>query len=164
MDYQFINITTFRSVSTEAEHFYATIGEPKHAQENLLTMAGASPETGVMFVNGKNLLHMPSYDEAKDIYLKDHYNVRNVSKQSSDIYSYVIYQSCFFRAPCCKTRSGHVNDESLTFENSDYTNRVSAGTFCQFRLIFGFINGCQLLEVNVPFSIICSVFDFLNSD
>lgn len=84
MDYQFINITTFRGVSSEAEHFYATIGEPKHAQENLLTMAGASPETGVMFVNGKNLLYMPSYDEAKDIYLKDHYNVRNRDLNASD--------------------------------------------------------------------------------
>lgn len=84
MDYQFINITTFRGVSSEAEHFYATIGEPKYAQENLLTMAGCSLETGVIFVNGKNLLYMPSYDEAKDIYLKDHYNVRNRDLNASD--------------------------------------------------------------------------------
>ena len=77
----------------------------------------------------------------------------NVSKQSSDIYSYVIYQSCFFRAPCCKTRSGHVNDESLTFENSDYTNRVSAGTLSRLLQYKG--TEPSLLE---PVSYRCRIF------
>lgn len=78
MDIQFIDITTYRGISSEAEHFYAKVGSPNYTQENYLVMLDCPPESGVMFgESAENLRYMPSYEEAKALYLKDNYNVRD---------------------------------------------------------------------------------------
>ena len=50
MDIQFIDITSFAGISSDAEHFYALIGNPKFCQEDYITMTDyCSPENGVLF-------------------------------------------------------------------------------------------------------------------
>ena len=48
MDIQFIDITTYRGISSEAEHFYAKVGSPNYTQENYLVMLDCPPESGIL--------------------------------------------------------------------------------------------------------------------
>ena len=76
MDYQFINITTYRGISSNAEHFYATIGENSYAQENLISMLDGRPNTGISY-GDIDLVHYPTLEEAKVLFLKYHFEARN---------------------------------------------------------------------------------------
>lgn len=75
MQIEFIDITSFRGLSSEAEHFYAAIGEPSWVQEALLSDPGCTPNRGVNFINTKKLRHYPSREEAEAMWEKDnHWN------------------------------------------------------------------------------------------
>lgn len=69
MDIQFIDITSFIGISSDAEHYYAKIGEPKYLQEDYLFYADCKPNNGVMFT--KDLHYYPNRDEAKAMVEKD---------------------------------------------------------------------------------------------
>lgn len=91
MDYQFIDITSFRCISSEAEHFYAKVGDSSgYAQENILFMASADVNTGVSFVEGNNrvykLRYHPTREEAISLYLKDNYGAdrENLGPEAED--------------------------------------------------------------------------------
>ena len=71
MDYQFIDITSYRGISSNAEHFYAKIGSPDYVQEELLTTLSCEPTTGQVYVHGKELRYNPSEQEAEDMWKKD---------------------------------------------------------------------------------------------
>lgn len=72
MDVQFIDITSFMGVSSNAEHFYAKVGKPEHAQEHYLFDLCCKPESGVLF-NERNLRYYPSEEEAVALYKKDNW-------------------------------------------------------------------------------------------
>ena len=72
MDVQFIDITSFMGVSSNAEHFYAKVGKPEYAQEHYLFDLGCKPESGVLF-NGQNLRYYPSEEEAVALFKKDNW-------------------------------------------------------------------------------------------
>lgn len=84
MDIQFIDITTFRGVSSEAEHFYAKVGNPEDLQEFLITSPMERPNMGVYFINEHHMRYMPTYDEAKALYLKDHWEKRHKELDAFD--------------------------------------------------------------------------------
>ena len=71
MDYQFIDITSYRGISSNAEHWYAKIGTPEYTQENLLYGRETKPNTGVSYINGGELKYYPDVDEATALYKKD---------------------------------------------------------------------------------------------
>ena len=71
MDYQFIDITSYRGISSNAEHWYAKIGTPELTQENLLFGLSEKSNSGVSYVNGEELKYYPNLDEAIEIYKKD---------------------------------------------------------------------------------------------
>ena len=73
MDYQFIDITSYRGVSSTAVHFYAKIGNPNQTQENLITMMSCEPGTGQSFVTAKNLRFFPSKQEALEMWKIDNH-------------------------------------------------------------------------------------------
>ena len=75
MDYQFIDITSYRGISSNAEHFYARIGSPDYAQENMITMLTCEPTTGQSFVNGKELRYYPTEQEAEEMWKKDNHSL-----------------------------------------------------------------------------------------
>jgi len=72
MQIEFINITTYKGISSDAEHFYASVGEPDMVQERLLTDLGAKPESGVFFGSEDMLRHFPSAEEAEAMWQKDY--------------------------------------------------------------------------------------------
>ena len=72
MDVQFIDITSFMGVSSNAEHYYAKVGKPEYTQEHYLFDLGCKPESGVLF-NGRNLRYYPSEEEAVALYKKDNW-------------------------------------------------------------------------------------------
>lgn len=72
MDVQFIDITSFIGVSSNAEHYYAKVGEAKHTQKHYLFDLGCKPESGVLF-NGRDLRYYPSEEEAVALYKKDNW-------------------------------------------------------------------------------------------
>ena len=49
MNIEYINITTYRGISSDADHFYATIGSIGYLQETLLVDFACKPESGVIF-------------------------------------------------------------------------------------------------------------------
>ena len=71
MDFQFIDITTYRGISSNAEHFYAKVGKPEYTQENIVVMQSCEPGTGVSFINGEELKYYPSKKEARKMWEKD---------------------------------------------------------------------------------------------
>jgi len=80
MQIEFINITTFKGISSDAEHFYASVGKPDMVQECLLTDSGSKPESGVFFGSEDMLRHFPSEEEAEAIWQKDHGHGRLTDK------------------------------------------------------------------------------------
>lgn len=77
MDIQFIDITSFAGISSDAEHFYALIGNPKFCQEDYITMTDyCSPESGVIFsCDCEHLLFFPTVKQAEYLSKKDNHNV-----------------------------------------------------------------------------------------
>ena len=71
MDYQFIDITSYRGISSNAEHWYAKVGNPNLAQEEMLFDLGMQVNGGISYVNGEELKYYPSLDEAIEMYKKD---------------------------------------------------------------------------------------------
>ena len=73
MDVQFIDITSYRGISADAEHFYAKIGYPsKDCQEYYITDMGGDITRGIWFTNGRSLRYYPSEKEARQLWQKDH--------------------------------------------------------------------------------------------
>lgn len=72
MEIQFIDITSYRGISSEAEHYYAKLGELSYMQENLLVQASCEANTGISFVNGEELKYFPTPEEARAMWEKDH--------------------------------------------------------------------------------------------
>ncbi len=72
MNIEYIDITSYRGISSDAEHFYARAGEPSWVQEMLLTDTACKPNSGVSYVNGEELRHFPSREEAEALWEKDH--------------------------------------------------------------------------------------------
>lgn len=72
MEIQFIDITSYRGISSDAEHYYAKLGEISYMQENLLVQASCEANTGISFVNGEELRYFPSPEEARAMWEKDH--------------------------------------------------------------------------------------------
>ncbi len=77
MQIEFIDITSFRGLSSEAEHFYASIGVPSWTQEMLLTDRDCRPNAGVSFINTEKLRYFPSTEEARAMWEKDNHFDRN---------------------------------------------------------------------------------------
>ena len=77
MDIQFINITSFIGISSNAEHFYATVGDPKYLQENLLTIVGMDMSSGVSFNDNHKVKYHPNEQEAIQLWQKDHGHDKN---------------------------------------------------------------------------------------
>ena len=77
MDIQFIDITSFRGISSDAEHFYAKIGKVKNSQEYLLTMPVMTDICdGVSFTNEPHLRYYPDEREARRLWEKDNGHTR----------------------------------------------------------------------------------------
>ncbi len=72
MQIEFIDISTFKGICSEAEHFYATVGSPENLQENLLFLIGCQPNSGVSHVDTMELRYYPSQEEAEILFRKDH--------------------------------------------------------------------------------------------
>lgn len=71
MDYQFIDITSYRGISSNTEHWYAKTGTPDLTQEEMLFDLGVKVNGGVTYVNGEELKYYPNLDEAIELYKKD---------------------------------------------------------------------------------------------
>lgn len=71
MNIEYINITSYIGISSNAEHFYAKVGIPYKVQEYIATSQSYSGENGVDFVNGKELRYYPSKSEARNLWKKD---------------------------------------------------------------------------------------------
>ena len=71
MKLEFIDITSYIGISSEAEHYYATVGDPKYVQENYVTMVGCDVTSGVTFMNQRKLRYFPSREEAEKLWQKD---------------------------------------------------------------------------------------------
>ena len=71
MHFQFIDITSFRHVSSEAEHFYAKVGKPELTQENYLFLVECEVNSGVSFANEEDLRYYPTENEALKMWEKD---------------------------------------------------------------------------------------------
>lgn len=80
MQIEFINITTYKGISSDAEHFYASVGKPDMVQEFLLTDPVSKPESGVFFGSEDLLRHFPSPEEAEAMWQKDHGHDRVTDK------------------------------------------------------------------------------------
>lgn len=72
MQIEFINITTYAGISSEAEHYYAKIGYNNMHQEMLLTDSHCKPDSGIFYINGKSLIYFPTRKEAEQMWEKDH--------------------------------------------------------------------------------------------
>ena len=72
MKIQFIDITTYQGLSSNAEHFYASVGTTKYIQEALLTDLSNKINEGVLFSKGTQLRYYPTADEAEIMWKKDH--------------------------------------------------------------------------------------------
>lgn len=85
MEIQYIDITTYRGISSNAEHFYATIGTPNMKQEMLLTNPACNPVNGVLFVNQEQMRYKPTKEEAEAIWEKDNkYNIDPSVRQNRE--------------------------------------------------------------------------------
>lgn len=71
MDIEYINITTYKGISSDADHFYATIGSIGYLQENLIVEFACKPESGVVFLSLNELRYYPSKKEAEELWMKD---------------------------------------------------------------------------------------------
>ena len=71
MDIQFIDITSYRGISSNAEHFYAKVGKPEHTQEIYLINSICEVNEGVWFQDGEHLLFYPTKEEATQLWEKD---------------------------------------------------------------------------------------------
>ena len=72
MDIQFINITSYIGVSSNAEHFYARVGAPKCTQENYVTMIDCDMASGVNFPSEGELRFFPDAKQAEALWKKDY--------------------------------------------------------------------------------------------
>ena len=72
MQIEFIDITTYAGISSEAEHYYAKIGYNNIHQEMLLTDSLCKPNSGIFYINGKSLIYFPKREEAEQMWEKDH--------------------------------------------------------------------------------------------
>lgn len=72
MDIQFINITSYIRISSNAEHFYARVGKPDYTQENYLTMLSCDVCSGVVFPSEGELRFFPNREQAEDLWEKDY--------------------------------------------------------------------------------------------
>ena len=86
MEIQFIDITTYRGISSNADHFYAKIGEVGEAQEYYMTMKLLDDICeGVSFINTPDLIYYPSKQEAINLWEKDNgWNKSNISPKSRE--------------------------------------------------------------------------------
>ncbi len=77
MDIQFIDITSYRGISSNAEHYYAKIGDPEYVQENAVTSLSCDLKDGVCFINKQDLKYYPTQYEAEKMWLKDNNGIDN---------------------------------------------------------------------------------------
>ena len=80
MNYQFIDITSYRGISSDAEHWYAKIGVNDYTQEDLLFTAAAKVNCGVLYVNGEELRYYPTEEEATAMYRKDNWEKKTLDE------------------------------------------------------------------------------------
>ena len=73
MQIDFIDITSFRGLSSEAEHFYAAIGKPSWIQEALLSDPDCKPNEGVSYHETEKLRYFPTREEAEAMWEKDNH-------------------------------------------------------------------------------------------
>lgn len=81
MEVQFINITTYKGISSDADHYYGRVGDARDLQEYYLFNIACKPDEGVLYVgDGKDLRHFPSREEATELFFKD-----NADKQGKPL-------------------------------------------------------------------------------
>lgn len=71
MDIQFIDITSYRGISSNAEHYYAKVGDPKDVQENAVVSLSFDLGSGVCFISKNDLKYYPTQYEAEKMWEKD---------------------------------------------------------------------------------------------
>jgi hypothetical protein len=72
MEIQFVDITSYRGISSDAEHFYARVGAPKDVQEFYITCMDCDVNAGVYFHDERQLRYFPTEEEARSLWQKDH--------------------------------------------------------------------------------------------
>lgn len=100
MDIEYINITTYKGISSNADHFYATIGSIGYLQENLIVDFACKPESGVMFSTLDELRYYPSKKEAEELWMKDYgWDVKSNDKVHHDFYIQDVVEKGTIRFP-----------------------------------------------------------------
>jgi len=74
MEIQFIDISTYQGICSDADHFYANVGEVniKEYQESLVTSSMHDMTSFVCFSTGEELKYFPTEEEARALWQKDH--------------------------------------------------------------------------------------------
>ncbi len=81
MQIEFIDISTFRGISSEAEHYYAKISTGDFYAEELIFDYGWSLDACAR-IGGKDLRFYPTAEQARQIAEKDHkFDLRNLSEE-----------------------------------------------------------------------------------
>lgn len=71
MHIEFINITTFQGISSDAEHFYAKVARQENYAEQIAIDCGTSFDTCGNDYFGTELKYYPTREEAEKMVLKD---------------------------------------------------------------------------------------------
>lgn len=100
MDIEYINITTYKGISSDADHFYAKIGSVGYLQENLISDLACKPESGIVFSILNELRYFPSKKEAEVLWMKDYgWDEKNNNKIHHDFYIQDIVEKGTIRFP-----------------------------------------------------------------
>ena len=83
MKIKFIDITTYRGISSEAEHFYAKIARPGYAADMVAFDFGTTFDTCCRDYGGEDLRFFPTRKQAEKYAEKDHpsYLVRTIGEE-----------------------------------------------------------------------------------